>query len=168
MKYTLLAKFLRDYLSQYQWTYEECAHYMGGTDDQLDRQNLVDWVNGDRLPQEQEIDRLARAFGVHHHDIQAFIDGDLRRVKQKKSHIREFDPHFYIGIRLMPGVHQRTKLPEDLDEAGAIQYVSQYAQHINRSVYLDSPSGVIHWFSDTGVLYASRAMKAPKALFEFN
>ena len=168
MKYRLLSKFLRDHLTQYQWSYDECLHYMGSQNHQVDRQKLSQWINGDSLPQEQEIDRLARAFAVHHNDLQVLVDGDVMRIKQKKSHIREFDPRYYIGIRVMTGVHQRTELSPDLNEAQAIQHVSQYAKKINRSVYLDTPSGVIHWFSETGVLYASRAMKAPKALFNFS
>ena len=166
MKYRVLAKFLRHQLSYYQWSYEECVHYMGGQEDQSEIRKLKSWLNGDALPKEQEIDRLAQAFAVHHNDLQVLIDGDLMRIKQKKSHIREFDPYYYLGIRLIPAVHQRTRLPDGLTEMEAIQYVSQYAKRIQRSAYLDCPSGMIHWFSDTGVLYASRAMKAPRALFE--
>ena len=94
-----------------------------------------------------------------------FLTSDLKRVKQIRSHIREFDPNYYLQIRMMPAVHTRTKLPDGFTESQAIQYASETTKKITLSALLDTPHGVIHWFSNTGVLYASRVMKAPFAVF---
>lgn len=165
MKYTLLAKFLEESLMYNQWTHADCIYYMGENPNDVNRALLHSWLNGDLLPKEADIDRIARVFGVSHDDIQRLIDNDLKRVKQIRSHIREFDPNYYLQIRMMPAVHTRTKLPDGFTESQAIQYASETTKKIALSALLDTPHGVIHWFSNTGVLYASRVMKAPLAVF---
>ena len=168
MKYTILAKFLSTHLRQNQWSLVDCIHYMGDIPNDINQARLHAWLNGDELPQEREIDRLACAFAVSHDDIQVMIDGDQHRMKQIRSHIREFDPNYYLHIWVMPAICQRTTLPEGMTEEEAIIYVSQTLKRIHRKGFLDTPRGVIHWFSDTGVLHASRVMKAPKAIFDFS
>jgi hypothetical protein len=165
MKYTLLAKFLEENLVCNQWTHTDCIYYMREELNDINMARLHSWLNGDELPEEVQIDRIARAFGVTHDDIQRLIDNDLKRVKQIRSHIREFDPNYYLQIRLIPAVHQRTKLPDNLTKIQAIQYASERIKKIALPGFLDTPSGVIHWFSNSGVLYASHAMKAPIAIF---
>jgi hypothetical protein len=167
MKYRLVAKFLEENLVCNQWTHTDCIYYMGEKLNDVNMACLHSWLNGDELPKEIQIDRIAQAFAVSHDDIQRLIDNDLKRIKQIRSHIREFDPNYYLQIRLIPAVHQRTKLPDNLTENQAIQYASEEIKKIALSGFLDTPRGVIHWFSNTGVLYASRDMKAPKAIFNF-